>query len=145
MQIFNYGRIYGAGKGFAERLLLQFNHRLSATEARHKADTMYLATKGKRTRLVRSVCGGVCGGICVCGGGVICVGGGVCVGGWGCVWGYICRGVFVILTGLVGFWVGFGFSYIVCKPRRCYGYVLLAYRIGQLSCPRCRHTRPACC
>ena len=46
----------------------------------------------------------------------------------------------VILTGWVGFWVGFGFSYKVCIPRRCYGYVLLAYRIGQLSCPRCRHT-----
>ena len=45
----------------------------------------------------------------------------------------------VILTEWVGFWVGFGFSYIVRRPRRCYGYVLHAYIIDQLSCPRCRH------
>ena len=38
----------------------------------------------------------------------------------------------VILTELVGCWVGFGFSYTVRRPRRCYGYVILAYRIGQL-------------
>ena len=43
----------------------------------------------------------------------------------------------VILTEWVGFWVGFGFSYTVRIPRRCYGYVLLAYIIGQLSCLRC--------
>ena len=46
----------------------------------------------------------------------------------------------VILTYWVGFLVGFGFSYTVCIPRRCYGYILLAYIIGQLSYPRCRHT-----
>ena len=46
----------------------------------------------------------------------------------------------VILTGWVGFWVGFGFSYTVRIPRRCCGYILLAYIIGQLSYPRCIHT-----
>ena len=65
------------------------------------------------------------------------------VGGW--VWGRA-GGVVVFLyhytntTELVGFWVGFEFGYKVRRPRRCYGYVLRAYIIGQLSCPRCRHT-----
>lgn len=47
-KVFNYGRIYGAGQPFAERLLMQFNHRLSQEEAVGKAKHMYAATKGVR-------------------------------------------------------------------------------------------------
>lgn len=45
-QIFNYGRIYGAGQKYAEKLLLQFNHRLTENEAKQKAETLYANTKG---------------------------------------------------------------------------------------------------
>lgn len=45
-QVFNYGRIYGAGVNFAEKLLLQFNHRLTESEARSKAEKLYASTKG---------------------------------------------------------------------------------------------------
>ncbi|XP_016048858.2 DNA polymerase subunit gamma-1 [Erinaceus europaeus] len=47
-KVFNYGRIYGAGQPFAERLLLQFNHRLTREEAAKKAQQMYAFTKGLR-------------------------------------------------------------------------------------------------
>uniref|UniRef100_A0A3Q3X4M6 DNA polymerase subunit gamma-1 n=1 Tax=Mola mola TaxID=94237 RepID=A0A3Q3X4M6_MOLML len=47
-KVFNYGRIYGAGQPFAERLLMQFNHRLSQREASSKAKQMYALTKGIR-------------------------------------------------------------------------------------------------
>ncbi|XP_038670782.1 DNA polymerase subunit gamma-1 [Scyliorhinus canicula] len=47
-KVFNYGRIYGAGQPFAERLLMQFNHRLTPQEAEEKARQMYAATKGIR-------------------------------------------------------------------------------------------------
>ncbi|XP_078283324.1 DNA polymerase subunit gamma-1 [Rhinoraja longicauda] len=47
-KIFNYGRIYGAGQPFAERLLMQFNHRLTPQETEEKARQMYAATKGIR-------------------------------------------------------------------------------------------------
>ncbi|KAM6961340.1 DNA polymerase subunit gamma-1 [Aplochiton taeniatus] len=47
-KVFNYGRIYGAGQPFAERLLMQFNHRLSQPEAASKARQMYCLTKGIR-------------------------------------------------------------------------------------------------
>ncbi|XP_069840767.1 DNA polymerase subunit gamma-1 [Dendropsophus ebraccatus] len=47
-KVFNYGRIYGAGQPFAERLLMQFNHRLTAEEAAGKAKQMYAVTKGVR-------------------------------------------------------------------------------------------------
>ncbi|NXQ58234.1 DPOG1 polymerase, partial [Anthoscopus minutus] len=47
-KVFNYGRIYGAGQPFAERLLMQFNHRLSQQQAREKAQQMYAVTKGIR-------------------------------------------------------------------------------------------------
>ncbi|KAM4573782.1 DNA polymerase subunit gamma-1 [Odontesthes bonariensis] len=47
-KVFNYGRIYGAGQPFAERLLMQFNHRLNQTEASSKARQMYALTKGVR-------------------------------------------------------------------------------------------------
>ena len=48
-QVFNYGRIYGAGQTFAEKLLMQFNHRLTKAEAKQKAQIMFTTTKGKRT------------------------------------------------------------------------------------------------
>jgi DNA polymerase gamma 1 len=38
--------MYGAGKAFAEKLLMQFNHQLSVTEAKEKANLMYSKTKG---------------------------------------------------------------------------------------------------
>ncbi|KAM4826428.1 DNA polymerase subunit gamma-1 [Thomomys bottae] len=47
-KVFNYGRIYGAGQPFAERLLMQFNHRLTKQEAAQKARHMYAVTKGLR-------------------------------------------------------------------------------------------------
>ncbi|KAG8516326.1 DNA polymerase subunit gamma-1, partial [Galemys pyrenaicus] len=47
-KVFNYGRIYGAGQPFAERLLMQFNHRLTQEEAAEKAQQMYAVTKGLR-------------------------------------------------------------------------------------------------
>ncbi|XP_047394634.1 DNA polymerase subunit gamma-1 isoform X3 [Sciurus carolinensis] len=47
-KVFNYGRIYGAGQPFAERLLMQFNHRLTRQEAAEKAHQMYAVTKGLR-------------------------------------------------------------------------------------------------
>ncbi|XP_040017946.2 DNA polymerase subunit gamma-1 [Gasterosteus aculeatus] len=47
-KVFNYGRIYGAGQPFAERLLMQFNHRLDQAEAASKAKQMYALTKGTR-------------------------------------------------------------------------------------------------
>ncbi|XP_038067395.1 DNA polymerase subunit gamma-1-like [Patiria miniata] len=47
-KIINYGRIYGAGRPFAVRLLMQFNHKMSLEEAREKANKMYAATKGLR-------------------------------------------------------------------------------------------------
>ena len=49
-KVFNYGRIYGAGRAFAEKLLLQFNPTMSEEEARKKARTMYAQTKGKRMK-----------------------------------------------------------------------------------------------
>ncbi|KAM4749032.1 DNA polymerase subunit gamma-1 [Rhinophrynus dorsalis] len=47
-KVFNYGRIYGAGQPFAERLLMQFNHRLTQEQAAEKAKQMYAMTKGIR-------------------------------------------------------------------------------------------------
>lgn len=47
-KVLNYGRIYGAGIRFAERLLMQFNHKLTAREAKEKAGHMYSVTKGVR-------------------------------------------------------------------------------------------------
>ncbi|XP_040270090.1 DNA polymerase subunit gamma-1 [Bufo bufo] len=47
-KVFNYGRIYGAGQPFAERLLMQFNHRLTQEQASEKAKQMYAVTKGVR-------------------------------------------------------------------------------------------------
>lgn len=53
-KVFNYGRIYGAGKNFAQKLLMQFNHRLTEEEAMQKARLMYAATKGVRKRASRA-------------------------------------------------------------------------------------------
>ncbi|XP_067827503.1 DNA polymerase subunit gamma-1 isoform X2 [Heptranchias perlo] len=47
-KVFNYGRIYGAGQPFAQRLLMQFNHRLTPQETEEKARQMYATTKGIR-------------------------------------------------------------------------------------------------
>ena len=47
-QVFNYGRIYGAGRQFAQKLLLQFNPNMSPEEAFNKAKTMYEKTKGTK-------------------------------------------------------------------------------------------------
>jgi DNA polymerase gamma 1 len=47
-KVFNYGRMYGAGKAFAEKLLMQFNHQLSVVEAKEKANIMYSNTKGTK-------------------------------------------------------------------------------------------------
>ncbi|ESO00179.1 hypothetical protein HELRODRAFT_192623, partial [Helobdella robusta] len=47
-KIFNYGRIYGAGQRFAERMLLKFNSKLSKKEAHIKAKNMFLSTKGRK-------------------------------------------------------------------------------------------------
>ncbi|CAF0845752.1 unnamed protein product [Rotaria sordida] len=49
-KVFNYGRMYGAGKTFAEKLLMQFNHQLSVVEAKEKATLMYSKTKGTKDR-----------------------------------------------------------------------------------------------
>lgn len=38
--------MYGAGKAFAEKLLMQFNHELSVGDAKDKANLMYAKTKG---------------------------------------------------------------------------------------------------
>ena len=48
LKVFNYGRIYGAGRKFAEKLLLQFNPSMSENEAHQKAKHMYESTKGKK-------------------------------------------------------------------------------------------------
>ncbi|XP_012941525.1 DNA polymerase subunit gamma-1 [Aplysia californica] len=47
-KVMNYGRIYGAGQTFAERLLMQFNPQLSSQEAKRKSGKMYKQTKGQR-------------------------------------------------------------------------------------------------
>ncbi|KAH6926305.1 hypothetical protein HPB50_016488 [Hyalomma asiaticum] len=47
-KVINYARIYGAGLPFAQRLFMQFNHRLSSEEAASKAKMMYAQTKGVR-------------------------------------------------------------------------------------------------
>ncbi|KAK3606282.1 hypothetical protein CHS0354_037959 [Potamilus streckersoni] len=49
-KVFNYGRIYGAGQKFAEKLLLQFNHKMTEKEAKEKAAIMYKTTKGVRKK-----------------------------------------------------------------------------------------------
>ena len=46
----NYGRIYGAGRNFAEKLLLQFNPSMGEQGARPKASDMYKQTKGNREK-----------------------------------------------------------------------------------------------
>jgi DNA polymerase gamma 1 len=50
-KVFNYGRIYGAGKKFAEKLLLQFNPNLSQKDALEKAQLMFDNTKGTKNKM----------------------------------------------------------------------------------------------
>lgn len=49
--MFNYGRIYGAGRKFAEKLLLQFDPELTEAEAGQKAKIMFDNTKGKKVKV----------------------------------------------------------------------------------------------
>lgn len=52
-KVFNYGRIYGAGRKFAEKLLLQFNPTMGVKEAAQKAKIMYDSTKGVKKTIKR--------------------------------------------------------------------------------------------
>ncbi|XP_066950495.1 DNA polymerase subunit gamma-1 isoform X1 [Macrobrachium rosenbergii] len=47
-KVINYGRIYGAGVKFIQRLLKQFNHKLSDEDAQKRATSLFEATKGKK-------------------------------------------------------------------------------------------------
>lgn len=49
-KVFNYGRIYGAGKASASRKLRQFNPSLSLREAEKKAEALYTSTKGVKVQ-----------------------------------------------------------------------------------------------
>ncbi|CAG7661336.1 unnamed protein product [Allacma fusca] len=53
-KVLNYGRIYGAGVRFAERLLLQFNPKMSPENARTKSRAMYSMTKGQHKYLLNT-------------------------------------------------------------------------------------------
>lgn len=55
-KVFNYGRIYGAGKKFAQKLLMQFNPKMSDKEAFAKASKLYSETKGLRNKSKRKFC-----------------------------------------------------------------------------------------
>ncbi|CAN8000692.1 unnamed protein product [Ixodes hexagonus] len=54
-KVINYARIYGAGQPFAQRLLMQFNHRLTAQEAFAKARKMYAQTKGVKVAVPEDI------------------------------------------------------------------------------------------
>ncbi|XP_075555319.1 DNA polymerase gamma, catalytic subunit tam [Dermacentor variabilis] len=56
-KVINYARIYGAGLPFAQRLFMQFNHRLTSQEAASKAKMMYAQTKGVRVHAGENVGG----------------------------------------------------------------------------------------
>ncbi|KAK8774316.1 hypothetical protein V5799_011152 [Amblyomma americanum] len=56
-KVINYARIYGAGLPFAQRLFMQFNHRLTLQEAASKAKMMYAQTKGVRVNASENVGG----------------------------------------------------------------------------------------
>lgn len=47
-KVFNYGRIYGAGRSFASLLLRKFNPSLSPEEATRRTTELYTRTKGSR-------------------------------------------------------------------------------------------------
>jgi DNA polymerase gamma 1 len=51
IQVFNYGRIYGAGLKFAVQLLHQFNPSISDVEAERVATQLYESTKGSKSKL----------------------------------------------------------------------------------------------
>lgn len=50
IQVFNYGRIYGAGLKFAIQLLHQFNPGISDVEAERVATELYESTKGQKSK-----------------------------------------------------------------------------------------------
>lgn len=47
-KIINYGRIYGAGLRFIQRLLKQFNPKLSDAEIKERAENLFATTKGQK-------------------------------------------------------------------------------------------------
>lgn len=47
-QVINYGRIYGAGLRFIQRLLQQYNPKLSDEETKRKAEHLFAVTKGEK-------------------------------------------------------------------------------------------------
>ncbi|XP_045133360.1 DNA polymerase subunit gamma-1-like isoform X3 [Portunus trituberculatus] len=47
-KVINYGRIYGAGLRFIQRLLKQYNPKLTDTETRRKAEHLFAVTKGEK-------------------------------------------------------------------------------------------------
>lgn len=49
-KIFNYGRIYGAGQGYAAQLLRKFNPSMGKQDSERLAQKLYANTKGKRSR-----------------------------------------------------------------------------------------------
>ncbi|KAG8201058.1 hypothetical protein JTE90_002733 [Oedothorax gibbosus] len=51
-KVLNYARIYGAGKTFTQRLIMQFNHRLTSEEAKSKVKKIYSETKGIQKHFV---------------------------------------------------------------------------------------------
>lgn len=48
LQVINYGRIYGAGLRFIQRLLRQFNPKLSEEETQQRATQLFATTKGQK-------------------------------------------------------------------------------------------------
>ncbi|KAG0719725.1 DNA polymerase subunit gamma-1, mitochondrial [Chionoecetes opilio] len=47
-KVINYGRIYGAGLRFIQRLLQQYNPKLTDSESRKQAEHLYAVTKGEK-------------------------------------------------------------------------------------------------
>lgn len=47
-QVINYGRIYGAGLSFIERLLKQFNPSLTDAQTKQRAKDLFATTKGEK-------------------------------------------------------------------------------------------------
>ncbi|KAG8984305.1 DNA-directed DNA polymerase gamma mip1 [Tulasnella sp. 427] len=56
-KVFNYSRIYGAGKRHASLLLRQSNPNMTAEEGNKLADALYANTKGNKTRKADSLIG----------------------------------------------------------------------------------------
>ncbi|KAG7170816.1 DNA polymerase subunit gamma-1-like isoform X1 [Homarus americanus] len=47
-KVINYGRIYGAGLRFTQRLLKQFNPKMSDAEIKERAENLFATTKGQK-------------------------------------------------------------------------------------------------